>query len=251
MLFRSTVFNVYFILICFFIVFQVGIAEAGIQINSHALSQEGSFLDKTDVHYIVTGPNGYKLGYDPKNDKNYNDYPEGKGSYGDAGIDETTSIETIILEPIEGNYTIEIIGSDLMAFSVEIAFYRGISSEGFSKLKANGITDKDFTSRFQFAYTSDPTRPAGAVVRIAAPSSLKQDITLSRKIGWIDNDGIMKSLLGKAGAIEASIAKGNKTAAKNQLTAFINEVSAQKGKHIADKALKILLEDAQYIMKSL
>ncbi|MBI4822796.1 MAG: hypothetical protein HY805_00985 [Nitrospirae bacterium] len=67
----------------------------------------------------------------------------------------------------------------------------------------------------------------------------------------INNDGIMQSLLKKIEAVEDSIARGQNKTARNQLNAFINEVNAQKDKHISDKTVKILLEDAQYILETL
>ena len=88
-------------------------------------------------------------------------------------------------------------------------------------------------------------------MRVATSGSLKQDITLARKVGWIDNDGIMTSLLKKAEAIEASIQKDRKKTTENLIKAFINEVNAQAGKHISKEAVKMLTEDANYIMNNL
>lgn len=234
------------------ITYQIGIANADIQINSVALTKEGHFPSNVTVHYIVTSPQGYRLGYDTLTRKYYNEFPDEKGSYGDSGIDDIASIEAHLMEPADGNYTIEIVGSKQpVAFSLDVGILRNIKGESFTNFVFEGVIDKGLTSKFQLIYTSDPSKPAGTLTRVATPSSLKQDITLSRKIGWIDNDGIMNSLLKKVEAIEASIAKGNKTSAKNQLNAFINEVNAQKGKHISDKAIKILLEDAQCILTNL
>jgi len=228
---------------------QIDIVNAGIQINSNARKGE-TFLSNTIVHYIITDPAGRKLGYDPLSDKNYNDFPKGGGSYGDGGIDDTWSAEAII-SPADGNYTIEIIGDSLMEFSIEVAISWSIISEGMINFNFRGLTDKGLTSKFEMTYNSDPSKPAGSVVRVASLSSLKQDIALSRKIGWIDNDGIMMSLYKKAEAIEKSLARDDKNTAKNQLDALINEVNAQKGKHIKDEAIKILLEDVQYLMEHL
>ncbi|MFZ3073102.1 MAG: hypothetical protein WA162_07645 [Thermodesulfobacteriota bacterium] len=113
------------------------------------------------------------------------------------------------------------------------------------------VIEKDLTSEFQTIYGADPGKPAGNVPRIATPSSLIRDIILSRKNGWIDSDGIMTSLLKKAEAIEASIAKGKKKTTENLIKAFINEVNAQTEKHISKEAVKMLTEDANYIMNNL
>ena len=225
----------------------IAFAEPGIQINSHAEYADGGLISKTSVYYIVTDPQGQRLGYDPSTKQRYTEF---EGGYGAEGIDDVYTVVADVI-PVDGNYTVEVIGDGLMVFSVEIAMYREIVGEGLSTMEISGLTDKGLTSKFQMAYNSDPSKPAGSVVRVASPSNLKQDIALSRKIGWIDSDGIMMSLYKKAEAIEKSMSKDDKTTAKNQIEAFMNEVNAQKGKHIKDEAVKILLEDAQYIMEHL
>ena len=89
------------------------------------------------------------------------------------------------------------------------------------------------------------------ITRVSTPSSLKQDVELSRKVEWITNNGIMKSLLSKADNIEKSISKDKKDTAQNQLNAFIKEVKAQDEKHIHKDAAKMLIEDAEYMMNNL
>jgi len=220
-------------------------AGAGIQINSHG-KKGGAFLSKATVPFIVIDTQGHRVGYDPRSNQEYNEF---EGSYGTSGIDDIYTEEAYI-KPVDGNYMIEVIGEGLMEFSISFAIFRD-KSEGMKSFIVQGLTDKGLTSKFQMTYNSDPSQPVGSVVRVASPSSLKQDIALSRKIGWIDSDGIMMSLYKKAEAIEKSISKGDNGTAKNQLEALINEINAQKGKHINDEAVKMLLEDAQYLMEHL
>ena len=237
----------FFIFVFLFGHSQLVFSEPSIQINSTAMDGKGVFLPKTIPYLIITDPAGLKVGYDPTIDKKYNEFNAG---WTISGSDEIEGFEAMF-PPINGTYTIEVIGSSLMAFFIDISIYREIAGEGLPSLEVRGVTDKGITSQFQFTYNSDPSKPAGSAVRIATPSSLKQDIALSRKIGWIDSDGIMMSLYKKAEAIEKSLARDDKNTAKNQLDALINEVNAQKGKHIKDEAIKILLEDAQYLMEHL
>lgn len=226
------------------------------------------------VPIIITDPKGRKMGFDPRIGKWITEFDVSYDVFKEGPVDMTEETEYLYLNDpkfreeyeadssyvldiafnlMPGDYIVETLGERLTEYKLGIAVTHRIKGQPkkYSNLDFTGIIDKDRTAKFKITYNPDPASEPGSGVRIATPSSLKQDITLSRKIGWIDNDGIMKSLLGKAGAIEASIAKGNKEAAKNQLTAFINEVNAQKGKHIADKAVKIFLEDAKYLMESL
>ncbi|MDF2644485.1 MAG: hypothetical protein K0Q73_290 [Paenibacillus sp.] len=53
---------------------------------------------------------------------------------------------------------------------------------------------------------------------------------------WIDNTGIAKSLQSKLAA--------------NELSAFVNQVQALRGKHITEKAADYLLRDAEYLLNN-
>lgn len=248
------------------------------------------------LYYIVTDPQGRRAGYDFETKKYVEEFPASLGISLDIRADwNDLFVGEGMMNLIPGTYTIEVLGVALTKYSVNISISRrlpdggptgidlktlNVTPEQIAAIKAmstafnyEGVIDKGRTSKYQFTYTSDPTKPAAVATRIVEPGNLKQDIELLRKLKdlWtadngeiirdasgemridsqIDNDGIMNSLLKKAEAIEASIARGNRKAAENQLNAFINEVEAQKDKHISSKAVKILLEDAQYLVDNL
>jgi hypothetical protein len=76
----------------------------------------------------------------------------------------------------------------------------------------------------------------------------------SVSLGWIfgpGSDGIANSLDAKLDAAKDSVARGNNTAAKNQLNAFINDLDAQRGKHVNDNAYFLLKTNAQFIISKL
>lgn len=70
-------------------------------------------------------------------------------------------------------------------------------------------------------------------------------------LGWIDNKGILNSLDQKLEAAKKNIQKGKIKTAKNILNAFINEVEAQKGKHLSSEAYALLKFNAQYLIENL
>ena len=70
-------------------------------------------------------------------------------------------------------------------------------------------------------------------------------------LGWIDNKGILNSLDQKLEAAKKNIEKGKVDTAKNILGAFINEVEAQKGKHLSSEAYALLKFNAQYLIENL
>ncbi|MBI5971307.1 MAG: hypothetical protein HY884_09165, partial [Deltaproteobacteria bacterium] len=75
-------------------------------------------------------------------------------------------------------------------------------------LDSSGVIDAGLTATFKLAYTSDPSSPTGtALIRLATPSSLKQDITLSGKINWLGGKHVVKEFLKKADKIEDAVTK--------------------------------------------
>jgi endoglucanase len=68
----------------------------------------------------------------------------------------------------------------------------------------------------------------------ASIQSLMDMVTSFMNAGWIDNAGIASSLQSKLNS--------------NALTALVNEVKAQSGKHISAEAADLLIRDAQYLL---
>lgn len=224
------------------------------------------------VPVIVTDPNGLRMGFDPRAGRWIAEFPVSYDVFKKGPVDMTEETEYLYVNDakyrkeyddgtdyvldiafnlIQGDYVIEAIGERLTDYTLTAVITRKLENQSIKSttITFDGVVEKGLSSKFMITYNPDPrVEMPGAGKRISAPASLKQDITLSRKIGWIDNDGIMNSLVKKVDAVEASIAKGNMKTARNQLNALINEVNAQKGKQISDKAIKILVEDFQYIM---
>lgn len=76
----------------------------------------------------------------------------------------------------------------------------------------------------------------------------------SASLGWIygpGSEGIVKSLDAKLDAAKASVARSQNKAAVNQLNAFINELQAQRDKHINDNAFLLLKTNAEFIIGKL
>ncbi len=68
--------------------------------------------------------------------------------------------------------------------------------------------------------------------------------------GDISNKGVFNSLLTKLEGAQAALGRGNVTAAANKLEAFINEVMAQNGKHVAPEAAEALAMDAEWFLEN-
>ncbi|MCY7378985.1 MAG: hypothetical protein LH467_06535 [Gemmatimonadaceae bacterium] len=69
---------------------------------------------------------------------------------------------------------------------------------------------------------------------------LRDLVSRSCRLGWIDPPGVCKSLLAKLDAANRSIAAGNIQAARGELEALGREVEAQRDKHLSSEAASLL-----------
>ncbi len=70
-------------------------------------------------------------------------------------------------------------------------------------------------------------------------------------LGWIDNQGIVNSLDVKLDNAKQHLEKGQTTPAINDLQAFVNELEAQKDKHVSSEAYALLKYNAEYLIQKL
>jgi hypothetical protein len=68
---------------------------------------------------------------------------------------------------------------------------------------------------------------------------------------WIDNKGLCQSLRAKLKNVHKRLGKGNTKAAVTSLQAFINEVEAQKGKHLTGEGYGLLYYNGKYLLEQL
>ena len=103
-------------------------------------------------------------------------------------------------------------------------------------------------------YTIGPVQPpsltdVGRLLDFVA--SLKHQ---AAALGWISGpgvEGVVQSLDAKLSAAKAALARGDAKAAEGQITAFIDELEAQRGKHLNDDAFYMLQANAQFILAKL
>ncbi len=68
---------------------------------------------------------------------------------------------------------------------------------------------------------------------------------------WIDNEGIANSLDQKLENAKQKLENRDSVAARNILQAFVNEVEAQKDKHLTSEAYALLKFNAEYLIDRL
>jgi hypothetical protein len=70
-------------------------------------------------------------------------------------------------------------------------------------------------------------------------------------LAWITNQGICNSLHVKLRNAQRSVTSANQEAARGQLAAFLNELEAQRGKHVTDSAYWLLKMNAEIVLERL
>lgn len=69
--------------------------------------------------------------------------------------------------------------------------------------------------------------------------------------GFIDNPGVVQSLLAKLNAAQGAVDRDQPLVAVNILKAFVREVKAQSGQHIDSTHAEHLLEHVQLVLQAL
>lgn len=80
---------------------------------------------------------------------------------------------------------------------------------------------------------------------------LISDVNTAYEKGWIDNHGIANSLIKKLENANKQLEKGKTIQAINMLNAFLNEVEAQKEKHLTSEAYALLKYNTEYLIQRL
>jgi hypothetical protein len=83
---------------------------------------------------------------------------------------------------------------------------------------------------------------------LVTPEGLSADVRSALESGAIDNSGVASSLLAELNAAAAARSRGDCGTAAKLYTAFINDVTAQSGKHIAAGTASQLASEAQVLI---
>ena len=80
--------------------------------------------------------------------------------------------------------------------------------------------------------------------------NMKAVVTNLYNRGMIKSKDVYQGLISKLNMAQMYLDAGNVKAAKNALTAFINQVKGQSGKSITKEAAALLIADANYAIKN-
>ncbi len=207
------------------------------------------------VDLLVTDPQGRITGVSSENGQRFDGIPA-SSLFSEALEDDETGApptETTQLfhafQPASGNYSIQVRGYQPSIYTLIV---RNFSADGSQQepIQQVGISGFGSTSQFEVTVGSDSGfQPQ--VTRRASFGSTAQDIQNAAALGLIDNQGITQSLTAKVEAAQSAASRGQFDAARNILSAFESEISAQSGKHISVVVSEILLQDTAAVASGL
>jgi len=82
---------------------------------------------------------------------------------------------------------------------------------------------------------------------VVTPAQLRSDLQAAIAAGAIDNPGVGAALLAELNAAEAARARGQCSTAANLYAAFVSDLTAQSGKHVAASTASQLAGEAQAV----
>ncbi len=121
--------------------------------------------------------------------------------------------------------------------------YNTMDPDSLDTMYYNNVLSNSYTG-----YTIGAADPPSPFIQINFLDSLISYKHQALSLGWIDNQGIVNSLDSKLDNARKKLAVGDINAAKNILNAFVNEVEAQKGKHLTSEAYALLKYNAEYLI---
>lgn len=192
---------------------------------------------------------------------------------GSAGIErklDEGSVKTVVLWNGEDISMLIKPGRSLAGFKLMVKSLPGIQDfhmQGYTDkdmAEASGVSEEemDVLGDLQDEFKNNSFKgktigpdPVPEVINLAG--LVERLIVLKHQaasLGWIFGpgaDGIVKSLDAKLDAAKASVARGQNKTAAGQMNAFINELQAQRSKHLDDNAFFLLKVNAEFIIGKL
>jgi len=99
--------------------------------------------------------------------------------------------------------------------------------------------------------TVGPVSPPSPFVPLQFVDTIISHKHQALELGWIDNEGIAKSLEAKLENVKKQLERDNTKTAKNVLQAFLNEVEVQKDKHLSSEAYALMKYNGEFLLSKL
>lgn len=211
-----------------------------------------------NVEFMVTDPEGRRIGFDPDTGEYRMEFPGGyerplvrsaetgeaelvsdpwPGSGGEEAI-YTTFAE---LSLVPGEYTVKVKGTGLTEYDFGVLMSG--AGEG-RKFHSAGVIDENTAVEYRFTYA--PGRGAAEFRKVVTPEGLRRQVELFREKGWLSPAEAthLASVLDDA---EGAIGWSGGLAARERLAAFVDEA----GSTLDGERAEVLIDDARRIAENL
>ncbi|MEX1136002.1 MAG: hypothetical protein WEB89_03820 [Balneolales bacterium] len=113
------------------------------------------------------------------------------------------------------------------------------------------VIEKDRRVASYSGQTVGPIAPPAIFVSLDFLETLIVYKTQSCDLGWIENQGICRSLQANLDNVKRQLEQGNTQTAANNLLAFLNEVETIKDQHLSSEAYALLKYNGEYLLDKL
>lgn len=246
-------------------------AEEGPGTERFAVITASATRGDSNVEFIITGPDGRKLGFDPRTNDFREDMkgaylrpwfwnadegraklvpdPTDRGRRARRGPDTYTTFARMVdLEP--GEYTVEVVGMGLTRYSIGI-LVSDADPDRSGRFHSAGVIDRGMSVRYRFSYSADGIGALEEAEKIVTTTSLAQEIIAFHRYDWIKGKGTARELLDRVEVAERHISSGNDPAAQAELAGFIDAVNGLSGRKMDSDGTGLLADDARKIAEGL
>lgn len=226
------------------------------------------FSPEPFIELCLIDPLGRKAGYDYVTGKYFRriTYPISlksreplPGEIPDGSYDYEYSVmghraqKIIVRKAMPGKYTLQVSSTQAGGYVMSITIRDASGNLWFSQgtnLNLKRIISSGMVHTYSISFNGDDINKL-KVTKDVTSGELKTGIQIAFDLTWIDSDGVLNSLIQELENADSALARGQTNSAVNELQAFINEVEAQKGRHINKEAAEILADDARTLINGI
>jgi len=165
--------------------------------------------------------------------------------HGDQGIEPTKSTDGFALE------SPDLPGIMTAYFRGRVPILMWPSEIPGGKIGAKIFALEVFPANHVLRKTVAPVAPPTSFVPLDFLETLVSYKHQAFELGWIDNQGIVNSLDAKLDNVKKQLEKDKTKQAINALGAFVNQLQAQKDKHLTSEAYALLKFNAEFLIGKL
>lgn len=210
-----------------------------------------------NVEMLIIDPQGRKLGYDPYLNKRFNEIPF--SGIGAATIDTHTEdgpeddpnmpdLDASISRPTNGNYQILLTGTRLAVCGINP--FAEHEKGPVTNTTAWCLIDSNDVVTFHFRYNYK-NKDSTFVQKVVDLDQLRQDLVLSRRIGWITDEELYDQLQEAVDELEEELEEEQDPEEVLEALNEFSEILQAPSESIQPDAVELLMEDTRILKANL